>query len=123
MYKMSTMNLTRLIVSYSQLLKDRARFLLHNVYIDYYSYNVCIFILVINTLVALLCCRQTKKNLCSVNNLPYSTVFCTLMAQDNFFISQKTNFNNYQLLCNNMFSININKNIAIRKSKNSNSKP
>ena len=45
------------------------------------------------------------------------------MEQDNFTISQQTNFNNNQLLRKNMFSINITKNKAIRKSKNSNIKP
>ena len=38
------------------------------------------------------------------------------MAQDNFSISEQTNFNNNELLRKNMFSININKNTAIRKS-------
>ena len=44
------------------------------------------------------------------------------MAQDNFSISQQTNFNNNQLLRKNMFSINLNKNRVIRKSNNSNIK-
>ena len=45
------------------------------------------------------------------------------MAQDNFYISQQINFNNYQLLRKNMPSMNKNKNRAIRKSNNSNIKP
>ena len=44
------------------------------------------------------------------------------MAQDNLSISQQINFNNNQLLRKNMYSININKNRAIRKSNNSNIK-
>ena len=42
------------------------------------------------------------------------------MAQDNYSISQQTNFINNQLLLRNMFSIN---KTAIRKLKDSNIKP
>ena len=70
---------------------------------------------------------SNKTILRSDNNLPYSAVPQEIILyfedQDNFSISQQTNFNNNQLLRKNMFSIDINKNRAIRKSNNSNIKP
>ena len=41
--------------------------------------------------------------------LCYKINFCTLMAQDNFSISQQTNFNDNKLLRKNIFNINKNK--------------
>ena len=45
------------------------------------------------------------------------------MAQDNFSLSQQTNFNNNQLLRKNIISIDVSKNRAIRKSNNASIKP
>ena len=45
------------------------------------------------------------------------------MAHYKFSIFQQTSFNNNQLLLKNMFSIDINKNRAIRKSNNAKIKP
>ena len=45
------------------------------------------------------------------------------MAQNNFSISLRTNFNNNQLLRKNMFNMNKNKKRVIRQPNNANIKP